>query len=142
MSPVAIRGTDTPLDAFNPDVNYVALRLALEILPPQTGVLIDLAAATLRGRKAQGGLDYLCEDGVAVTIRGGSAAALHAQDVGMGPRTWFRGLLALQISAAAIHDGMVMIALTQGFAGLSRQAWGRVECECTRQITQDLDVAG
>ena len=28
MSPVAIRGTDTPLDAFNPDVNYVALGLA------------------------------------------------------------------------------------------------------------------
>ena len=28
MSPVAIRRTDTPLDAFNPDVNYVALRLA------------------------------------------------------------------------------------------------------------------
>jgi hypothetical protein len=28
MSPVAVCGTDTPLDAPNPDVNYVVLRLA------------------------------------------------------------------------------------------------------------------
>ena len=50
------------------------LRLALGILPPRTGVLIDLAAATLRGRKALDGLGYLCENGVAVTIRGEPAA--------------------------------------------------------------------
>ena len=29
MSPVAICGTDTPLDTPNPDVNYTALALAL-----------------------------------------------------------------------------------------------------------------
>ena len=28
MSPVAISGTDTPLDTLNPDVNYTALGLA------------------------------------------------------------------------------------------------------------------
>jgi hypothetical protein len=28
MSPVALSGTDTPLDTPNPDVNYTALRLA------------------------------------------------------------------------------------------------------------------
>jgi MEDS: MEthanogen/methylotroph, DcmR Sensory domain len=50
------------------------LRLALDALPPRTGVLVDLAAATLRGRKALIGLGYLCEEGVAVTIRGEPAA--------------------------------------------------------------------
>ncbi len=49
-----------------------------------------------------------------------SAAALQPQGVGMCPRTWFRGLLALHIPTAAIHHGMAMIALTQGFAGLGR----------------------
>jgi hypothetical protein len=50
------------------------LRLALNTLPLGTGVLVDLAAARLRGRKALAGLSYLCEDGVAVTIRGEPAA--------------------------------------------------------------------
>ena len=50
------------------------LRLALDILPPKTGVLVDLAAATVRGGMALAGLGYLCEEGVAVTIRGEPAA--------------------------------------------------------------------
>jgi len=50
------------------------LRLALSILPPQTGLLVDLEVATFRGRKALASLGYLCDDGVAVTIQGGPAA--------------------------------------------------------------------
>jgi MEDS: MEthanogen/methylotroph, DcmR Sensory domain len=50
------------------------LRLALASLPPRTGVLVDLAVATLRGRNALAVLGYLCDDGVAVTIRGEPAA--------------------------------------------------------------------
>ncbi len=58
------------------------LQLALDALPPQTGVLVDLAAATLRGRKALAGLESLARDGVAVTIQGGPAAigALRVSD--------------------------------------------------------------
>ena len=50
------------------------LRLALNILPPQTRVLVDLEVATLRGRKTLASLGYLCEDGVTVTIQGDPAA--------------------------------------------------------------------
>ena len=50
------------------------LRLALDQLPPGTGVLIDLASATLRGRTALADLEYLGGDGVAITIQGGPAA--------------------------------------------------------------------
>jgi hypothetical protein len=50
------------------------LRRALDVLPPGTGVLVDLAAATLRGRGALAGLGQLCDDGVTVTIRGAPAA--------------------------------------------------------------------
>jgi MEDS: MEthanogen/methylotroph, DcmR Sensory domain len=50
------------------------LRLALAVLPPKTRVLVDLAVATLRGRKTLVSLGYLCDDGVTVTIQGGPAA--------------------------------------------------------------------
>jgi hypothetical protein len=50
------------------------LRLALAVSPPRTGVLIDLAAATIRGRKALASLGYLAGDGVTVTIYGEPAA--------------------------------------------------------------------
>ena len=50
------------------------LRLALDQLPPGTGVLIDLAAATLRGRSALADLRYLSGDGVTVTVQGEPAA--------------------------------------------------------------------
>ena len=50
------------------------LRLALDQLPQGTGVLIDLAAATLRGRTALAGLVHLSGDGVTVTIQGEPAA--------------------------------------------------------------------
>jgi len=50
------------------------LRLALEVLPPRTGVLIDLATATLRGRTVLDHLGYLARGGVVVTIRGERAA--------------------------------------------------------------------
>ena len=50
------------------------LRLALGVLPPKTGVLIDLATATLVSRAPLAGLRQLSDDGVTVTIRGGPAA--------------------------------------------------------------------
>jgi len=50
------------------------LRLALQVLPPKTQVLIDLAVATLRSRKTLASLGSLCDDGVVVTIRGVPAA--------------------------------------------------------------------
>ena len=50
------------------------LRLALAVSPPRTGVLIDLAAATIRGRTTLASLGYLAGDGVAVTIHGEPAA--------------------------------------------------------------------
>jgi MEDS: MEthanogen/methylotroph, DcmR Sensory domain len=50
------------------------LRLALKFLPPRTGVHIDLAAATLRGRRAVTDLGHLAGAGVPVTIRGEPAA--------------------------------------------------------------------
>jgi hypothetical protein len=59
------------------------LRLALKILPPRTGVLVDLAAATLRGSKTLTSLGYLCDDGVAVTIRGEPAAISALRDSGL-----------------------------------------------------------
>lgn len=43
---------------------------ALASLPPDTGVLIDLSAATLMSRAPLAGLRRLAGDGVAVTIRG------------------------------------------------------------------------
>ena len=49
------------------------LRLALDALPPKTGVLIDLATAALRSR-AVADLGRLCAAGVRVTIRGDQAA--------------------------------------------------------------------
>ncbi len=50
------------------------LRLALQTLPPHTGVQIDLAAATLRGSKVLTGLGYLADEGRTVTIWGEPAA--------------------------------------------------------------------
>jgi hypothetical protein len=58
------------------------LQLALGVLPPQTGVLVDLAVARLRGRRTLAGLESLARDGVAVTVQGGPAAigALRVSD--------------------------------------------------------------
>ncbi len=61
------------------------LRLALDILPPKTGVLVDLAVATLRGGMALAGLGRLCEEGVAVTIRGEPAAIGELRAAGRLP---------------------------------------------------------
>ena len=60
------------------------LRLALAVLPPKTGVLVDLAVATLRGRKTLASLGHLCDDGVTVTIWGDPACHRRPADVGMG----------------------------------------------------------
>jgi hypothetical protein len=46
----------------------------LDILPPKTGVLIDLSVATLASRAALNRLGRLADAGVAVTIRGDEAA--------------------------------------------------------------------
>lgn len=61
------------------------LRRALAALPPRTGVLIDLETATLRGRQAVAGLGQLCEQGVAVTVRGEPAAIGELQANGLTP---------------------------------------------------------
>jgi len=50
------------------------LRLALKTLPPQTGVLVDLAAAALRGRGVLARLRDLADDGVPVTVQGRPAS--------------------------------------------------------------------
>jgi hypothetical protein len=50
------------------------LPVYLDILPPKTGVLIDLSAATLASRAALGRLGRLADTGVTVTIRGDEAA--------------------------------------------------------------------
>ncbi len=55
-------------------VAVTQLWLALENLPPQTGVVIDLESATVTSRAALTGLGQLCESGVGVTIRGDRAA--------------------------------------------------------------------
>jgi len=59
------------------------LRLALAVLPPKTRVLVDLAVATLRGRKTLVSLRRLCDDGVTVTIRGGPAAIGALRTLGL-----------------------------------------------------------
>jgi hypothetical protein len=46
----------------------------LDILPPKTGVLIDLSAATLASRAALSRLGRMADAGVTVTIRGDDAA--------------------------------------------------------------------
>lgn len=50
------------------------LWLALDNLPPKTGILVDLRSATLMSRGVLAGLGQLCEAGVGVTIRGARAA--------------------------------------------------------------------
>ncbi len=49
------------------------LPVYLDVLPPKTGVLIDLAAATLASRSPLTRLGRLAESGVTVTIRGDAA---------------------------------------------------------------------
>jgi hypothetical protein len=59
--------------AFEGDIDSFAIRqlpLALDVLPPKTGVLIDLSAATLISRAPLAGLRRLAASGVTVTIRG------------------------------------------------------------------------
>ena len=46
----------------------------LDILPPKTGVLIDLSVAALASRAALNRLGRLADAGVTVTIRGDEAA--------------------------------------------------------------------
>lgn len=53
------------------------VRLALGALPAKTGVLIDLASATLRSRAALADLRNLGQSGVAVTIQGDRDALSH-----------------------------------------------------------------
>jgi hypothetical protein len=50
------------------------LWLALENLPPKTGILVDLESATLMSRGVMAGIGQLCGSGVDVTIRGARAA--------------------------------------------------------------------
>lgn len=73
---------------------------ALEALPPDTGVLIDLSAATLMSRAPLAGLRRIARSGVPVTIRGGRDD-LDAL-AGEGLRT--DGLLRLEVTDAAPHE--------------------------------------
>ncbi len=50
------------------------IRLALDNLPRGTGVLVDLATATLTSHAVLTGLEQLCDYGVSVRIRGEDAA--------------------------------------------------------------------
>ena len=54
-----------PVDMLRPRIP-----LALEVLPPQTGVLIDLARSQLTSRASLVSLRQLCDAGVTVTIQG------------------------------------------------------------------------
>lgn len=58
---------------------------ALDSLPPETGVLVDLASATLMGRDVLADLGQLCDSGVDVTIRGGRAAIGELRSALAGP---------------------------------------------------------
>jgi hypothetical protein len=50
------------------------LWLALENLPPHTGILVDLESATLMSRGVMAGIGQLCDAGIDVTICGARAA--------------------------------------------------------------------
>lgn len=50
------------------------IQLALDVLPPKTGVVIDLVTATLMSRAPLAGLRQLCDADVTVTIRGEPSA--------------------------------------------------------------------
>jgi hypothetical protein len=69
------------------DVNSFALgqaRLALEDLPPKTGVVIDLSHTTSMTADAMAALRQLCETGVGVTVRGATEIVRRlAQSVGV-----------------------------------------------------------
>ncbi len=65
------------------------LRLALGSLPPRTGVLVNLSAATLRGRRTLAGLAYLSADGISVTIRGERSALSRLRAPGLPPGNAF-----------------------------------------------------
>lgn len=60
------------------------LRLALGVLPPKTGVLIDLATATLMSRAPLARLGRLCDAGVTVTIQG-EPGAIRGLVAGLPP---------------------------------------------------------
>jgi hypothetical protein len=58
------------------------LWMALDALPPKTGVLVDLATGTL-SRAVLAGLGQLCDAGVPVTIRGDQAALGELRAAGL-----------------------------------------------------------
>ena len=57
--------------------------LALEVLPPRTGVLIDLATSRLTSRAPLLGLRQMCDTGVTVTIRGKPDSLSHLAEAGL-----------------------------------------------------------
>lgn len=61
------------------------LRLALDVLPPGTGVLIDLAAAAFTSRRPFAGLQRLAEAGVPVTVQGPPDALDELTAAGSAP---------------------------------------------------------
>lgn len=61
------------------------LPVYLDILPPKTGVLIDLAMATLASRAAVTRLGRLADSGVRVTIRGDGSALDELAAAGLLP---------------------------------------------------------
>jgi MEDS: MEthanogen/methylotroph, DcmR Sensory domain len=67
------------IDSFT----VTGLPVYLDVLPPKTGVLIDLAAATLASRAALIRLGSLAGTGVTVTVRGSAAALDHLAAAGL-----------------------------------------------------------
>ncbi len=60
------------------------VRLALAVLPPGTGVLVDVPAAGLAGRTVTAALRQLREAGVAVTVRATNDDAAQSRSAGPG----------------------------------------------------------
>ncbi len=87
------------------------LWLALESLPPKTGVLVDLAAASLRSHAVLAGLRRLCDAGVDVTIRGdrGAIGELAASGQLAGEHAIFQvdGSHGRDVRAGASTDGRI-----------------------------------
>lgn len=79
------------------------LPVALDVLPPDTGVCIDLSAVTMMSRAPLAGLRRLARAGVSVTVRG-ERKALDALGIGSahsggsGPDSPGRGFLRVEVA--------------------------------------------
>lgn len=98
------------------------LRLALDVLPRGTGVLVDLAAATLTSRVVLASLQRLSEEGAAVTIRGDPALVGEPQR----PGPLARGRLVLPEAPGQLRRGQA--AAYRASSGRRRSQPRRTRC--------------